>query len=227
MKKKKTIIILSAFVLVVLVLISCGVLAYLTNKDEVVNTITVGKVSIALYEDKYPGNANSEVNNMLPYTEIDKNPKVENTGTTSAYVFLKVSVPVEEITEVSADGTKGDKKAQEIFYLKTDTGADLTNSFYTDNWIELDNEESGKDYKVGTVRTYIFGYKKVLSVGEQTGVLFDKVQLKNIIENEILSGSDLHIDIQALGIQSEYLGNDFPTENLTDENLKEIYQYLK
>lgn len=229
MKKKKTIIILLAAVLSVFALISYGVLAFFMHKDEVVNTITVGKVSIALYEDKYPGNANSDVNNMLPYTEIDKNPKVENTGTTSAYVFLKVSVPVEEITEVSADGTKGDKKAQEIFYLKTDKTLQTTliNSFYTDNWIELNDEESGTDYKAGTVRTYIFGYKKALSVGKQTDVLFDKVQLKNFIENEILSGSDLHIDIQALGIQSEYLGKDFPTENLTDAQLTEIYQCLK
>lgn len=228
-KKKKTIIILSSVVLAALIIIGCGVLAYLTHKDEVVNTITVGKVSIALHESSYPGNADSNVNNMVPNIEVEKNPNVENTGTTSAYVFLRVSVPVEEITEVSFDGTKGDKKPQEIFYLKTNSTSqtNLTNSFYTDNWIELTDEESGKDYKAGTVRTYIFGYKRALESGEQTDVLFDKVQLKNVIENELSHDSDLHIDIKALGIQSDNLGDNLPKENLTAEQLKEIYQNLK
>lgn len=229
-KKKKTIIILSSVALAVLVVIGCGVLAYFTHKDEVINTITVGKVSIALHEDNYPGNANSDVNNLLPNVEIEKNPNVENTGKTSAYVFLKVSVPVEEITEVAFDGSiTSNKKAQEIFYLKTNAASQtaLSNSFYTDNWIEIIDEESGTDYKAGTVRTYIFGYKKALSSEEKTDVLFDKVQLKNIIENELLSGSELHIDIKALGIQAEYLDEDFPKENLTADQLKKIYQYLK
>lgn len=215
-KKKRTIILLSSSILAILVIIGCIVLAYLTHKDEVINILTVGDVKIALHESEYPGNGDSDVNNMLPNIEVKKNPNVENTGMTSAYVFLKVSVPVEKITEVAFDGTKGEKKAQET----------LKNSFYNDNWIELTDKESGTDYQ-DTVRTYIFGYKKALEHSEQTDVLFDKVQLKNIIENEILRDSKLHIDVQAIGIQADYLEKDYPKENLSTEKLSEIYDYIK
>lgn len=227
-KKKKTVILLSSFILAILVVIGCLVLAYLTHKDEVINTLTVGNVKIALHESEYPGNGDSDVNNMLPNIEVKKNPNVENTGMTSAYIFLKVSVPVEEITEVAFDGTKGDKKAQEVFYLKTNDTAQTTleNSFYRDNWIELTDKESGTDYK-DTARTYVFGYKKSLEHNEQTDVLFDKVQLKNIIENEIFRDSKLNIDIQAIGIQADYLEKDYPKENLSSKELSEIYGYIK
>ena len=227
-KKKRTIILLSSSILAILVIIGCVVLAYLTHKDEVINILTVGDVKIALHESEYPGNGDSDVNNMLPNIEVKKNPNVENTGMTSAYVFLKVSVPVEKITEVAFDGTKGEKKAQEVFYLKTNTTPQetLENSFYNDNWIELTDKESGTDYQ-DTVRTYIFGYKKALEHSEQTDVLFDKVQLKNIIENEILRDSKLHIDVQAIGIQADYLEKDYPKENLSTEELSEIYDYIK
>lgn len=226
--KKKTIIILSSAAAVVLIVIGCLVLAYLTQKDEVVNVFTVGDVKIALYEDKYPGNADSSVNNMLPYTEINKNPTIENTGTNSVYVFLEIAVPVENITEVSFDGTTSEKKPQEIFYLKTNDKlqTDLENSF-NDGWVELRTEESGTEYKAGTVKTYVFAYNKVLSSGQATTALFDKIQLKNIIENEILSDSDLHIDVKALGIQSDHLEEDFPEEGLKEEQLTKIYAYLK
>lgn len=227
-KKKRTIILLSSSILAILVIIGCIVLAYLTHKDEVINILTVGDVKIALHESEYPGNGDSDVNNMLPNIEVKKNPKVENTGMTSAYVFLKVSVPVEKITEVAFDGTNGEKKAQEVFYLKTNATSQetLENSFYNDNWIELTDKESGTDYQ-DIVCTYIFGYKKALEHNEQTDVLFDKVQLKNIIENEILRDSKLHIDVQAIGIQADYLEKDYPKENLSTEELSEIYDYIK
>ena len=83
-KKKRTIILLSSSILAILVIIGCIVLAYLTHKDEVINILTVGDVKIALHESEYPGNGDSDVNNMLPNIEVKKNPNVENTGMTSA-----------------------------------------------------------------------------------------------------------------------------------------------
>ncbi len=226
-KKNRIIVILSVAIVAALVVIGCGVFSFFTYKDEVTNKLPLGEINIELHEDSYPGNDTVSTTNITPNSIIPKNPNVENNGPEEVYVFLRVSVPVESVTEVSADGTKktNNKQAQELFYLKTNKDPVKLENSFNNNWIRLESEENPALIS-GIPHIYIFGYNKKLETGQTTDNLFDYIQLKNIIENEILPGSDLNIDIEALAIQSENVGNNF-SDSLTKENLEQIYSHLK
>ena len=67
-----------------------GTLAYLTSTATASNTFTVGNVSIKLQE------LNWDTNNtptLLPGVVIKKDPQIENTGSTEAWVWMKITVP--------------------------------------------------------------------------------------------------------------------------------------
>ena len=65
--------------------------------------------------------------NLAPNGEVPKNPAVSNVGTNDVYVFVKISVPVKNVTMVGDDGTKdgSGKKNQEIFYFKQNTDSNF------------------------------------------------------------------------------------------------------
>ena len=179
--------------------------AYLTDKETKTNTVTVGEVKIELTEPEFPGNDDPSTKNQVPNQETLKNPTITNIGKNDAYVFLEVTVPVVEITEVADDGTKGTKQMQELFYFKDEADATTKHENNFDaNWVELPSVETGKDMSAAT-RTYVFAYNKKLAVNAETTPLFDKVQLKNFIENEIAAGTVENIGIEAFAIQSSNL----------------------
>ena len=239
MNRKKLMITLTAAALV-LTASAGGTLAYLTDTESHPNTFTVGDVKADLIEPGYDTTDEDEndipdkYENMLPNQMLPKDPAVTNSGDNDAVIFLKVTVPVKNVTAVAFDGTKGDKKAQEIFYLKNaaDKQNTLANSFNTTNWTELTAKESGTDMK-GSTRTYVFGYKKVLKPGETTDNLFDKIQLKNIAENEITAGTAQTVDVEAYAIQASQLmtGGDtafVPGSTVQADDLSKIYDiYVK
>ncbi|MFR3808774.1 MAG: hypothetical protein ACLTX3_07450 [Lachnospiraceae bacterium] len=76
------------------------------------------------------------------------------------------------------------------------------------------------------VRTYVFGYKTKLAPGETTSTLFDKIQIKNVIEDEILDNVANDIKVEAYAIQAEEVldkaGADL-TDDLSVTNMKTIY----
>ena len=224
MKKKKTVIMILTGCIVLLIAVIIGTIAFFTSNNSVTNTLTVGNVHIYLSETEYPGNDASEVTNMISYSEVAKNPQITNVGTNDAFVFLRVTVPVRNVTEVSENGTPGTKKAQEIFYFK-DENDDKTvfNNNFDNNWIELEDCVEGTDYKSDT-RTYVFGYKDAVSSGDITESLFDKVQLKNVIEGELVANQAQTIKIEALAIQSDYLENITVESDLNESQLTEIYK---
>jgi len=98
MNKKKTI---TAAVVLMLVLLVGGLVAYFTDTDEKTNTFTVGNVDIEVLEpgwdaltdtdgDKIPDDAED----MMPGETVAKDPKIHNKSTTNpAYVFAKVESP--------------------------------------------------------------------------------------------------------------------------------------
>ena len=94
--------------------------AYLTDQEKVTNTITYGSVETELEEPNWPGNGTPEVLNTMPNQEIQKNPQVENVGKNSAITFLVMEVPVKNVTMVTDEGKKGEKKPQEVFFFKDD-----------------------------------------------------------------------------------------------------------
>lgn len=203
-----------------------GTFAYLTDNEGAVNTFTVGKVQVDLTEPNYPGNDSEDVKDLVPNEEVAKDPKVTNTGVNDALIFMTVEVPVKNVTVVAADGTKGTKEPTELFWFKDadDTQGTFANNFNTTDWMQLTEKETYGTAD-GDTTTYVFAYRNAVAADAETTPLFDKVQLKNIIENEVTPGAAQDIKVKTYAIQaSEVLEGDADlTDGLTEANLNKIY----
>ena len=225
-KSKKQLVAAAAAGLMVLSMGAYGSIAYLTDNEAATNTFTVGKVQIDLTEPNYPGNDDDEPKDLVPNQEVAKDPMVTNTGVNDAIVFATVTVPVKNVTVVADDGTRGTKSPTELFWFKDadDTAGTHVNHFNTNDWMELAAKETYGTAD-GSATTYVFVYKTALAADAKTSPLFDKVQLKNIMENEVTAGEDQKVHVRAYAIQAaEILENDIDlTEGLTEGNLNKIY----
>ena len=77
--------------LLCLVLLIGGISAYFTDKTETLsNTYTIGNIEIELTE---PGWVAANAQGIMPGDVLVKDPTVQNTGSSDAYVFVKVSIP--------------------------------------------------------------------------------------------------------------------------------------
>ena len=250
MKKRKTIILGSVIASIVIIALTYGLTyAYLIDRDDKDNIITVGNVNLGIvetgYEDSQP---------VVAHQIISKAPKVKNTGNTNEYVFLTVRVPKRNVTLLDTDGKKkytdnNGKKIVEIFNIQTtaegvaitgDTDVDFHYNGgkdadananpaveYAEGWILLSSKTTETGYD-----EYTFGYNKLLAPNASTHALFDKVQLKSFIDQEVTGeNTTTKIDIQAYGIQTRNLGiTDNWTNNkeqLTTDNLNAIFTIIK
>lgn len=196
-------------------------LAYLTDNEIHTNTFTVGNVRINLEEPSWStDDANKNgvpdaAENIVPNQQIAKDPKISNEGVNDAVVFMRVTVPVKDVTKVANNGTTELHKPQEVFYFeqKDDAIAKESNNFVTTertdgagSWVELPTKEyAPENPSAEGQRTYVFGYSKVLEQGESTDCLFDKIQAKNILENEIASTEMQNIKVEGWAIQADNL----------------------
>lgn len=156
MKVKKRILLTTASVVLLAAFAVGGMLAYLTDTDEVTNTFTVGNVLIDLTEPNYPGN--DKTTGIVPNQEIKKDPKITNTGKNDAIVFMKVTVPVKSVATANADGTLTEgrtndnqlvQKTQELFTMNgtpgVGNGSQHRFNLATDSagrgWVELTDKE--------------------------------------------------------------------------------------
>ena len=95
MNKKKALTTMAACGLVAALGVG-GTMAYLTDSEQTTNTFTIGKVKIDVQEpgwdttDKNNNNIPDKAEDVVPNQELSKNPLIENTGSNSAVVFLKV-----------------------------------------------------------------------------------------------------------------------------------------
>ena len=138
---------------------------------------------------------------------------------------------------------------QELFYLKkNDKDINWENNYFDPEWVNLPEEEIGyvgaggsvqhldQTYAISylptsKVRTYVFGYNKRITPTEDsngiTTPLFDKVQIKNIIENEIPRAAQRDIQIETYAIQADNILNANgiidTTGIISHDTLKEIY----
>ena len=223
-----------------------GTLAYLTDSEQHTNVFTVGDVSIDLEEPNYVALTALQKTNIVPNQELAKDPFIKNTGVNDSIVFMKLTVPVENVTLVADNGANSEKKAQEIFYFKDTADYIETHANNFDSeWLELPTVEantgSSTAQTVGT-RTYVFAYKRALpgsldssglTGSADTSKLFDKIQFKNILEEEIAQGALEKIKVEAFAIQTNniLLSNASTTHaafdpiaaNMTEQNLIEIY----
>lgn len=219
-----------------------GTMAYLTDIDQETNTFTVGKVEVDLEEPDYPGNESEDVEDLVPNQEVTKNPQISNTGINEALVFMTVTVPVKEVTVAAANGTKGEKEATDLFWFKDEKDSLASAANHWDStWFQLTDKEyftsaSGEEADTleeaaGGSHTYVFAYNQAIANGEKTSALFDKVQLKNIIENEVTAGEAQNIVVKAYAIQAAEIlesGNTDLAETVDETNMGKIYDiYLR
>lgn len=243
MMKKKTKKVARRATAAVLCLSMLGVgasLAYLTDSEATTNTFTAGQVQIDLEEmlwdqamDTDGNGIPDQAENMVPNEIVGKDPVVENTGANDAIVFLRVKSPKKMVTVCEDNGTKGERKIQELFNFKSQSFRGYDNPIIHENgwdssWTELKSRENEDD----TQKTYVFAYIMTLKPGEKTFALFDQVQLKNLIEGDLGVDEIANIEVTALAIQADHvLKADGAVESdehgeLSDEDLLYAYDTL-
>ena len=193
MNKKKTIL---AAVVLLLVFVVGGAIAYFTDTDEKTNTFTIGSVDISLSEPNWVA-ANGQ--NVMPGQNIAKDPTITNDSTTNpAYVFAKVVIPC------SSDTTP-----IEAFTLTTiGSGWNLmTNGTCTLN-TDTNKYEATKIYNYGSNSAMTS-----LAAGSSTTPVFSSVTVNNAIDGT-QTGLDGNLDVvvTAYGIQADGLASTAPAD---------------
>lgn len=191
---KKNIVIVIAIIAVMLI---GSAMAYFTDKDNAVNSFTVGNISVEVQE---PGWNPDDAKNIVPNQVIAKDPLIYNDGANPAYVFMQVKVPAASVETANDDGSRNAAAKQDLFTYTAN-----------DNWKLL------KKTAAADSSTYIYAYvgadgnMKSLEAGAKTNALFDNVKFINVIEGQ-LDGKNLSIDIDVMGIQSDNIDTKIPSE---------------
>ena len=238
-KSKSAVILMSAF-LVAALFINLT-LSYLVKNKNRDNVFALGNVRLLLSEENFPQDENDRI--LAPKGIIQKDPKITNIGSTDDYVFLKVIVPlcnVRIVDETTNKIVNNEKAYMEIFnFISNDTSSQTVSasgfthnnigSFgYNSKWILIDSSEDTANY----THTYLFGYSSLLTadISNSTTPLFDKMQLRNILEGDLPSDATQTVRIEAYGIQAEELLNNITvsnTENVTKSELTAIFDLYK
>lgn len=188
MKKGKIII---AAVVLLLVFVVGGAIAYFTDTDTVTNTFTIGNVEIEVVEDLWDALTDTDsdgipddAEDMMPGETVAKDPAIHNlSSTNSAYVFMKVVAPCST-----------DASAKELFPYTADTT----------NWYLMTNGSCTN----GTVtRIYAYGTSSAmtpLAASATTEELFTSVQLNTAVDGtETGITGNLDMEIYGYAIQSD------------------------
>ena len=179
-------------------------LAYLTSKDEVTNTFTVGNVQIKLDEAKANPDGSLVANadrvkansyKLIPGHTYNKDPMVTVLkGSESSYIKMTVTF----------------SKAAELDAIFAPTGADMTsifNGYDSTNWIYKGNTE---DTEANT-RTYEFWYKETVAAPDADvalDALFDQIKVPGTITGEQLETIEgMTITVNAYAIQADGFDN--------------------
>ena len=198
-KLKKAALLLCSAVLLVCISIGATV-AYLTSKDTVVNTFTVGNVQIKLDEAKantdgtlVPNAERVKANSykLLPGHTYNKDPMVTVLkGSESCYV--KMTVTFSEAAALDA-----------IFAPDGATLTSIFNGYDSGNWTYKGNT---KDTSANT-RTYEFWYKETVAAPDgdiALDALFDSITVPGTITNTQLATIEgMTITVNAYAIQAD------------------------
>lgn len=235
---KKRMMIVALAVILIVVLLAGSTISYLIRNRSRDNVFALGDVRLSLIEDEFPQDDQSKI--MAPKSVIPKNPRIVNIGSTDEYVFLKVTVPLCNVKIVNEETNtpSSAKEYREIFNLiSNDTDAKAvtkpsefnvsdTGSFtHHTKWIFISAEEDNSAH----THTYLFGYSSLLTTqadSNETPTLFDKMQLRNILEGELPQGDVQTVDVSAYGIQAEELLNYIEVSDpkkVTKEELTAIF----
>lgn len=131
-----------------------GTMAYLTSKDEVVNTFTVGKVGITLDEKDVDGSTpnaerdkSNKYSNVMPNHTYEKDPIIHvNADSENAYIFVKVENGLKnlESSDTSYKTVEDQITANGWTQLNDTTGSPVKNVYYK----EYTKNQSDKDFEV-------------------------------------------------------------------------------
>ncbi len=193
MSKKKGI---AVAIVLLLVLLIGGMLAYFTDTDEETNTFTIGgAVNIELTENSWVTGAGD---NVHPGKTIPKDPTIHNeSNTTPAYVFMKVTVPCYQA---------GSNVDTEIFSYTVNSA-----------WTEISASSIDQTSKT---KTYVYAYgtstaMTALAANASTPALFSNVTVASTMTSAqaTTAPANPNIVVKGYGIQIDGLGdNDTPTE---------------
>ncbi len=181
---------------VLLVCMSVGAtLAYLTSKDSVTNTFTVGKVAITL--DEAPVDANGQeidgdrvkanTYHLLPSKTYDKDPTI-HIDDASEEAYLRI--------EVSFNKASATDKILPMADLAA--AANVFKGLDASKWTIVDNTVAND------VRTYVLQYNEKISGKTADIVIFTNVVVpSNLTNDQIAELAGVEMTIVAKAIQSE------------------------
>ena len=245
--QRVVLLLLVAVVVVAAVVTVHFTVAYVARKKTADNVFAVGLVELTVEEDSFPPDEDRWV---VPKRFLPKNPHLVNTGSTNVFAFIEVVVPYEEVLLVADEGEDIHQpdpdgvKEQELFNLYseaegavsgTETGG-FTDRFtvtavgeftYHPDWVFI---RSAEDTTAHT-HAYLFGYRSVLTTEEgqrTTANVFDRIQLRNILEGSLAAPAAETIRIRAYGIQSDELKGELSVDDpthLSQAELVHLYQY--
>ena len=176
-KKRKNIITLIAIFVAVGILITGGILAYLTDTNQKTNVFTVGSIKINLTEANWNSTNGQDI---IPGDVISKDPKIDNVGKNSAYVYMKVEQP--NVTLSTGEGP--------LFDYTPNTGWTLLGT----------NQNQGCP-----TTTSVYYYNTALSSNSSTTTLFDEVTINDF--TDLTDTYPMEIVVTGYAIQSSYLPN--------------------
>lgn len=207
MKKNKTF--LAAIVLLLLFVVG-GAVAYFTDTDTKTNTFTIGNVDIDLEEtawdaltDDNDNDIPDDAEDMMPGESVTKDPVIRNLSTKNpAYVFAKVEVPC---TTIVAPATT----SEELFTYTINTG-----------WAELTSAQVACTSGGTATHVYYYGSGNTLTAlakaadastptPTSTAVFSSVTLLSTLKGNEGLTGNK-NIVVTGYGIQTEGLTSTTP-----------------
>lgn len=206
-KKTNKIILIVCIIAIISILGIWGISAYLTDTDTATNQFVVGQVKIELKEPSWESATDLDGNgipdyaeNVVPNDTIQKDPQIKNIGNNSAYVYLKVTVPVKNVVVANNDGT--------LLNEGNPTNTQLFTYNINNDWKEIVSARKENLNSSNEVEsyTYVYYYNKALGGNETTTALFNTVTFANLVEGQAELGS-YQIDLNAYAIQSENLPN--------------------
>ena len=197
---KKKILVACLCVALAVLTIAGTTLAYLTSKDEVTNTFTVGNVQIKLDEAKANPDGSLVANadrvkansyKLIPGHTYNKDPMVTVLkGSESSYIKMTVTF----------------SKAAELDAIFAPNGADMTsifNGYDSTNWIYKGNSKDATN----NTRTYEFWYKATVAAPDANvalDALFDSITVPGTITNtQLATIANMTITVNAYAIQAD------------------------
>lgn len=173
-------------------------MAYLTSTSQSLeNILTPGNITVKISETDWEEKSGEAI---LPGECRKKNPKVQNTGTITAWIFLEADIPVRKIRLVDAQ--------TRCKLPEADT--ELVQFTAKEGWKLM--ERITEPDKV----RYVYGYQTPVEPLGETNELFEEITVVPYLEGELDPEEVLEIPVTARAVQAHIAPE--------GTDLKEIYQ---